>query len=245
MYLRRAIESVLEQNYDNLEYIIVDPGSVDGSRNIINEYKNNIKKIIFKPDNSPAEGLNNGFLQATGEIFGYLNSDDVLYPNTLNKVNQYFTDNLTVDIISAHGQMINEKGEFLKNIYSHKFDIKQYLYENCILIQQSTFFKSSIYRLVGGFNENNCIAWDGELMVDIALAKGKFKVIHDCWSGFRIYEDSISSGKLYKLKLSKDYIRLRKKHNFPEISFLNRKVKWLLNWLRQPITLLKRIFYSI
>jgi len=83
-----AIESVLNQDYENLEYILVDPGSTDGSRDIINEYKNRISTIIFQPDSGPAEGLNNGFLKATGEIFGYLNADDILLSGTCDRVFQ-------------------------------------------------------------------------------------------------------------------------------------------------------------
>ena len=141
-FLKQAIESVLNQNYDHLEYIVVDPGSTDGSRDIINEYKNRISTIIFQPDSGPAEGLNNGFSKATGEIFGYLNADDILLPGTLKRVNDIFQNCSEYDIISAHGYVINEDCKIQKKIFSQKFNIKQYLYENCTLVQQSTFFKS-------------------------------------------------------------------------------------------------------
>lgn len=241
-YLRQAIESILNQDYENLEYIIVDPGSTDGSREIIQEYSDMVDKVIFKPDSGPAKGLNNGFGEATGDIYGYLNSDDILYQDTLQKVNQLFSKYTEIDVISAHGHVINENGEKVKKLFSHQFDLGQYLYENCILVQQSTFFKSTIFQSVNGFNEENHIAWDGELMVDFAKVNAKFKIIQDYWSGFRIYSNSITCSDSYKNKLSKDYIRLRNKHSFPEINSLKRKVKWFVNWLKQPITLFNRIY---
>ena len=241
-YLEEAINSILNQKYNNLEYIIVDPGSTDGSREIINDYKDRISKIIFKVDAGPAEGLNNGFAEATGDIFGYLNADDLLLPGTLNRVSNVFQNNPNLDVISAHGYNIDQEGKLAKKIFSHHFDIKHYLYENCILVQQSTFFKSSIFRLVGGFNANNHIAWDGELMVDFFNTGANFKVTRGFWSGFRVYDQSISGGSDYFGKLNADYLRLRQKYDFPEIGPHKKKILWFMNWIRQPLTLLRRIY---
>ena len=83
-YLETAIRSVLDQNYPDLEYIIVDPGSTDGSRDIIERFRSRFAKIIFEPDQGPGDGLNKGFAHATGDILGYLNSDDALLPGALN-----------------------------------------------------------------------------------------------------------------------------------------------------------------
>ena len=77
-YIEDGILSILEQGYPALEYIIVDGGSTDGTREIIDKYRDRITKIIYEPDNGPAEALNKGFKLATGEIMGWLNSDDRL-----------------------------------------------------------------------------------------------------------------------------------------------------------------------
>ena len=244
-FLRQAIESVINQVYDNLEYIIVDPGSTDGSREIIEKYHDKIDHTIFKPDNGPADGLNKGFAKATGEIYGYLNSDDILCSGTLKKVNDYFSCNKEYDVISAHGEIINENNEVIKKIFSHKFDMGQYLYENCIIVQQSTFFKSSLFKSVNGFNVKNKISWDGELMVDLFNSGARFKVFHEYWSGFRIYEQSISGSSDYLKKLNADYNRLRQKYGYPNLNFLKRKILWLLNWVRQPKLLSLRIYSFI
>ena len=70
-FLEQAIRSVIEQDYPDVEYIVVDPGSTDGSREIIERYRDRIDRIIFEPDKGPADGLNKGFAQATGDVFGF------------------------------------------------------------------------------------------------------------------------------------------------------------------------------
>ena len=84
-FLERAIRSVVEQNYPLVEYIVVDPGSTDGSRDIIEKYRSRISKIIYEKDSGPANGLNKGFEAASGEIFGYINADDAYLPGALSK----------------------------------------------------------------------------------------------------------------------------------------------------------------
>src|SRR3546814_9345633 len=74
-FLRRAIDSVLNQSGVDLEYIVVDPGSSDDSRAIIDSYGDRIGHRVYEPDQGPADGLNKGFAHATGDIYYYLNSD--------------------------------------------------------------------------------------------------------------------------------------------------------------------------
>ena len=88
--LKETIDSVINQNYDNTEYIIVDGGSTDGSRDLILKYDKDLK-IIFQENNTgPADALNIGFKNSTGEICGYINSDDFYLKNILIKVNNIF-----------------------------------------------------------------------------------------------------------------------------------------------------------
>jgi glycosyltransferase involved in cell wall biosynthesis len=246
MYLRQAIESIINQDYSNLEYIIVDPGSTDGSRKIIEEYRDRVDHIIFEPDEGPADGLNKGFAKATGDIYGYLNSDDILYSGTLERVSELFTAYPHIDVISGHGHHINSNNEQLKKIFSHQFNLKQYLYGHCVLIQQSTFFRSkSFFHTICGFNVKNKIAWDGELMVDLYNTGASFRVFHEYWSGFRMYNQSISGSSQYLKKLNADYQRLKEKYDFPNLSVFRKSLLWLINWLRQPMLLSLRIYSSI
>jgi len=86
---------VLNQTDSDVEYIIVDPGSKDGSRELIDSYGNRIIKV-YEPDNGPADGLNKGFMRATGEVYGFINSDDFLLPNALKQITQFFLQKIRI-----------------------------------------------------------------------------------------------------------------------------------------------------
>src|SRR5450432_3341584 len=83
-YLEEAIRSVLDQDHPLVEYIVVDPGSTDGSRDIIERYRGRIAKVLYEPDQGPADGLNHGFAHATGDVFACLNADDLLLPRAVS-----------------------------------------------------------------------------------------------------------------------------------------------------------------
>ena len=102
-FLEQAILSVISQDYLNIQYIVVDPGSTDGSRDIIEKYHNHIDKIIFEPDNGPADGLHKGFGVATGQIYGFLNSDDFLLSSAIATVAKEFERRSDIDVLSGHG----------------------------------------------------------------------------------------------------------------------------------------------
>jgi len=91
--LEDCIKSVLNQNYTNLEYIIIDGNSSDGTNEIINKYKNNISKIIREKDDGIWDAMNKGVMSANGDIIGFLNSDDYYFDNVLETVNKYFSKN--------------------------------------------------------------------------------------------------------------------------------------------------------
>ena len=92
---------MLTQDYPAIEYIVVDPGSTDGSRELIESFASHLARVIFEPDRGAADGLNNGFQHASGDIFGFLNSDDVLLPGAMSNVAHAFAQNPDYDIVMA------------------------------------------------------------------------------------------------------------------------------------------------
>jgi glycosyltransferase involved in cell wall biosynthesis len=195
-YVEAAIRSVIGQKYKNIEYIIVDPGSIDGSREIIESYKEHISWIIFDPDAGPADGLNKGFSGATGDIYGFLNSDDVLEPGALEEVASFFIKNPTVDVVSGASWIINSNGRKLRKFFSDRYSLWMAARGASIVSQSSTFFRASAFNKTAGFNKGNRIAWDGELFADMALNGAKFHCVRNIWSQFRIHEEGITgSGK--------------------------------------------------
>lgn len=223
-FLEQAILSVLNQDYSDIEYIVVDPGSADGSREIIRKYADRIDHIIFEPDRGPADGLNKGFALADGEIFCFLNSDDVLMPGVFTQVAQYFKNHPTGDVVSGHSWIIDADGYTRRRFYSDRFSLTMAAYGASILSQASTFFRAEAFRRGGGFNIENRLSWDGEMFIDMARAGMKFSLVPEFWSCFRVYGESITgSGKfraLHKQNNEKIFIKiLGRKPNFKDRFF--------------------------
>jgi glycosyltransferase involved in cell wall biosynthesis len=191
-YLPQAIESVLTQNYAELEYIVVDPGSEDGSRDIIHRYRNRINRILLQPDKGPADGLNNGFAVATGQILGFLNADDLLLPGALVSVSDFFSIHPNVDIVFGNGFIIDSEGRRQRHIQANSFSLMQSLYGGACWLQQSTFFRREIFEKAGGFNVENRSCWDAELFTEMLKKGARVGYVRQDLACFRIHKASIS-----------------------------------------------------
>jgi glycosyltransferase involved in cell wall biosynthesis len=241
-FIERTIQSVLDQDYPNIEYIVVDPGSTDGSRDIIGKYRDKITHIVYEQDQGPADGLNKGFSLATGDIYAYVNSDDTLLPGTLKYMAAEFEKNPGIDVISGHAFVIDKEDKVLQKVFSHPFSLTSYAAGCCILVQQSTFFKPAFFKSIGGFNKDNKICWDGELMVDYALKGAKFKLVRKYLSCFRIYENSITgSGQQVSQKYKNQHEKIT--HKIIQAGFIPRPrtIEWIMTRCKAPLSTIDRI----
>jgi glycosyltransferase involved in cell wall biosynthesis len=244
-YLERAILSIISQTDVNIEYIVVDAGSQDMSREIIEKYKNSITKIIYEEDDGPPDGLNKGFSAATGDIFGFINADDELLPGAAKKISTYFKNNPAIDILSGCGYFINEFGEKTKRIIPTKFSPWLYANGGVSVFQQGTFFKSKYFHKVGGFNKKNRTCWDGELFLDMAMAGAKSKTIRDDLALFRIHGSSITGSGRLNVLYKVDCDRLYKKALKKEVPSYQRNINILAQGIKyaiNPYYVFKKIF---
>lgn len=250
-FLEAAINSVLNQKNADIEYIVVDPGSTDLSREIIIRYKDKINKIVFEKDEGPSDGLNKGFSYATGDIFGYLNADDILFPGALEEVINCFTQMPETDVVSGHGYIIDKNGKTLHKVFSNKlsssrFVKKRYTIGHTSIVQQSTFFRRGIFEKTGGFDKSYKIMWDGALAVDFMNFDAKFKTVNKFWSGFRIYSDSITgSGQHNDERALKTYRAMQKRAGLKPIKLWEYPFLKYIGWLLEPALLWKRILDGI
>ena len=233
-FLEQAMCSVFDQDYSNIEYIVVDPGSTDGSRDIIKKYGDKISRIIFSPDTGPADGLNKGFAVATGDIFGFLNADDYLLPGSISTIVNCFQKRNDINVLSGHGYYVDEAGNILRGFYSHRIHRLPYAYGAVVLVQQSTFFKKEIFKEVGGFNPENRTCWDGELWADMILKNARFGRIHAYLSAFRIHGTSITGSQKFQLLLEQELAHIRHKLGVANFSPFLRKILWLINRTSDP-----------
>lgn len=206
-FLRECMDSVLSQNRADIEYILVDPGSTDGSREIIQSYGDRVIKI-FEKDMGPADGLNKGFARATGDIFYFINSDDYVLPDIFSDVLQTFRENPNVDLILAGGLRVNQAGDTECSFYPSKVSAKAYVNGAVTLFQQGMFFKSELFRAVNGFNVENGSCWDGELLLKFVLVDAKIKRLMRKVAAFRIYPASITGSQRFASRFAADHKRL-------------------------------------
>src|SRR5580698_5493188 len=137
-YLEEAMASVLDQDHSEIEYIVVDPGSTDGSRELISSYAGRLSHMIFEPDEGAADGLNKGFAQATGDISGFLNSDDVLLPSGMKSVAQVFEQHPNCDIVMGNGFTVDAGGQRIRRIRAGGFTLERYFCGGATWLQQAT-----------------------------------------------------------------------------------------------------------
>jgi glycosyltransferase involved in cell wall biosynthesis len=194
-FLSEAIDSVLQQDHADVEYIIVDPGSTDGSRELIQSYREQISHLVLEPDSGAADGLNKGFARASGEVFGFLNADDVLLPGALRRVEEFFRVYPKSDMAMGNGYVVDAQGRNLRHLRARNFSVRSYLYGGTRWLQQSTFFRREAFKRSPGFNVANRTCWDGELFVSMAQMGAVVGYIDADLAAFRLHSASISGSK--------------------------------------------------
>ena len=191
-YLPETIESVLSQNYPNLEYMIIDGGSTDGSVDIIKKYESHLSYWVSERDKGQSEAINKGFRKSTGEILAYLNSDDTYCEGALQNVGEFFKSHPKIDLFYGNTTFINEKNEPIGAWKSIKYNFHIHLYGGPIIPQPSAFWRRQVFFDVGEIDENLQFAMDGDLWFRIAKANAKFHFCDVMLSCFRIHNSSKS-----------------------------------------------------
>lgn len=188
-YLEDTIISVLSQNYPNIQYIIIDGGSTDNSLNIIKKYEKYLYYWISEPDKGQSQALNKGFIKSSGEIIGWINSDDILAEGAVDYVINNFLLSPEIDVIYGKVKRINAKGEHVQTPILPKDLIefnKQSIIGESIVNQPGAFFRRLWIDRVGLLNENLHYSMDFEYWVRLVLAGAKFKRVPKELAYFRL-----------------------------------------------------------
>ena len=192
-FLEKTILSVLKQNYINLEYIIVDGGSTDESIEIIKHYEEYLKYWHSKPDAGQAFAIREGFERATGDILGYLNSDDTLLSGALQIVADIFSKEQKIQCLAGDCIYIDAEDKYLSTCYSRTQTYKNMLFNTMLNCQSATFWRKEIYNKVGGIDANFQYCMDYDLFLHMLKKTGKMFSIPVILAAFRVHEGSKGS----------------------------------------------------
>ncbi len=248
-YLENTILSVLNQNYPNLEYVIIDGGSTDNSTSIIKKYEKFLACWISEKDSGCPDALNKGLSKITGDIYYYLNSDDYLLPNSFHRVARFITEYPSYDVYLGHGLTVDELRRSTYKIYSSCFDLNRYISGRCSIVQQGTFFRTDIFRSGILFNKDNKSCWDAELLVDLCFTDAKFiRLPFDyILAAFRVHESSITGSKSREDQYKSDIQRINKKiqKRYPHIKPKGNKAAFLAELFLDPGLMSRRAISRI
>jgi glycosyltransferase involved in cell wall biosynthesis len=188
-FLERTIESVLSQKYPNLEYIIMDGGSNDGSLEIIQKYAKRISYWESKKDKGQTAAINKGFAKASGQIYAWLNSDDTYVPGAILEMVDYLGANPGVGMVYGDCNFIDAQDNIVGKFNAQQTDY-HFLKRGFVHIpQQSAFWRSSLHKKVGPLDESIYFAMDYDLWLRLAKIS-KIKYYPRLWANFRLHDDA-------------------------------------------------------
>lgn len=191
-YLDAALRSIACQQYPNVEAILIDGGSTDGTADIIARHRAALAYSESAPDAGPADALNRGFGHASGSILGFLNADDFYLPRCLQAIAGAFAARPDADVVSGHGYFASATGELGMPTFSDRWDARRFTYGACVLVQPATFFTRAAFDRAGGFRNTGSVCWDMELWADLARTGARFATIDKFLAGFRLHDRSIT-----------------------------------------------------
>ena len=191
-FLEETIQSVLSQGYPDLEYIVMDGGSTDGSTEIIRKYADRLADWKSAKDGGQADAIRTGFASAAGEILCWLNSDDTIAPGTLKTVGEFFAANSFVDLVYGDLNLVDAEGKYL---YTARplLRLGILVYENAFIPQQAMFWRRSLYERVGGVDPGLRFAMDFDLVIRFLLAGANVRKLPGVLANYRWHPTAKSS----------------------------------------------------
>lgn len=185
-FLEETIQSVLAQNYPNLEYWVMDGGSTDGSVEIIRKYASHLSGWISEKDHGQADAINKGFKRATGEIVAWLNSDDLYRPGAIQSAVSIFQENPEVGLVYSDVDSIDANGEVFNRMGYDQWGIRDLMTFN-ILGQPGVFFRRSVLEKAGYLDLSYQYLLDHHLWLRMALNAPLKYAPGEVWAAARIH----------------------------------------------------------
>ena len=197
-FLERTIHSVLSQEgCGPIEYFVMDGGSRDESVDILKRYNGSLQWVSEK-DRGQADAVNKGLARATGDIIGWLNSDDIYYPGAIRAACEHFAAHPEADLVYGEAHHIDERDGVIETYPTEDWDFER-LKERCFLCQPAVFFRRSVVERYGPLDVNRQDSLDYEYWLRLGAAGARFERIGALMAGSRLYADTKTLGARVKV----------------------------------------------
>jgi len=185
-FLEETIRSVLDQDHTDLEYIIIDGGSTDGSQEIIKKYAHRLVWWVSEKDGGQTDAINKGFARAKGDVLAWLNSDDTYHPGAVSAALAFMQAHPEAGLVYGDTNFIDQNGRILGTFPAAQTDYKRLRRGYVHIPQQAAFFRADIWKQVGPLDPSFFFAMDYDLWVRIASVS-PILYTHQLWANFRLH----------------------------------------------------------
>jgi glycosyltransferase involved in cell wall biosynthesis len=193
-YLREAIDSILDQDYANVEVIAVDDGSTDDTAEILASYGRRIQ-VIRQENAGQSAALNRGWSASSGSIIGYLSADDVLRPSAVSRSVELLTSRAEIDATYCDYELISPESHVTRRVHVPSFDFPAVLRRFELPMGPGCLFRRSIYETVGGWNPDYVQNPDYDFWLR-SVSHGRVARIDEVLAGFRVHDQSATFRKV-------------------------------------------------
>ena len=206
--IQKTIESVLNQNYPNIEYVVIDGGSSDKTVAILQSYGDRLN-WVSETDHGQTHAINKGMARVNGEILAYLNSDDVLVPGAVERVVNFFSQYPDCDMVYGQADYIDKSDRVIGRYKTADYSFNR-LVQDCMICQPATFWRRRIAESVGAFDEQLNYVMDYDYWLRIAKAGGNIHFLRKKLACSRIYPETKTLSA--RNEIYKEIFKISKKH---------------------------------
>lgn len=196
MFIDATLQSIIHQQYPNLELIVVDGGSTDNTLDVIKQYEDHLAWWVSEPDTGQTSAINKGFMRSSGDVMAWINSDDIIAPGALHKIAEYFIYNPKVHAVYGNRIIINEAGLEIGRwvLPPHSSRVLKWV---DFVPQETLYWRREAWDLVGArLDETFCFAMDWDFILRLSANYMEIHHLSIFLGFFRVHKNQKTSDKI-------------------------------------------------